>query len=203
MNASYPRLAKSIAPTAVSCRRPSGFTHPPLICKRLSGYLHLTSNGQLRARQISTASNNAKITCQCGTVSFHASHSKPLDIYVCHCIECRKQSASAFGVSAIFPAEGMWPLPASVARHVGVWTRQTDSGNTLECYFCKCCGVRILHRAILPDGKPKPTLSVKAGCLERFSLEEAKHIFTRTALVPVPEGSDLGAPKVKPGMKTD
>jgi hypothetical protein len=86
--------------------------------------------------------------------------------------------------------------------HIGVWTRPADSGNTVECYFCKCCGVRILHRVILPDGTPRPTLSVKAGCLAEFSLEGVKHIYARTALVPVPEESELGPPRVKPGMKT-
>ena len=142
-----------------------------------------------------------KIECQCGTVSFRASRRKPLEVYICHCTECQKQSASAFGSSYIFPAEGMWPLPQSMSQHVGVWRRRTDSGNILECCFCKCCGVRVVHRAILPNGQPKPTVTVKAGCVEGFNLDGAKHIFTRSAVVSVPEGSDLGPPQMRPGMK--
>ncbi|KAI9150134.1 hypothetical protein HJFPF1_09889 [Paramyrothecium foliicola] len=146
---------------------------------------------------------NPLITCQCGTVSLRASRPEPLDVYACHCLECRKQSSSAFGVSAIFPAEGLWPLSEQVQQHLSKWTRPTDSGNTLECYFCKTCGVRIFHRSILPDGNPKPTLSVKGGCLEGLTLDNAKHIFVRSALVPVPEGSDPGSPTLKPGLKDD
>lgn len=140
-----------------------------------------------------------KISCQCGTVAFYASRHSPLAVYCCHCLECQRQSASAFGTSAIFPADGMWPLPGDLQPLIGMWTRPTDMGNTLECYFCKRCGVRLLHRSILPDGTPKKNLTIKGGCLEGLSWDGAHHIFTRTARVPVPEGSDQGEPKVKPG----
>lgn len=86
---------------------------------------------------------------------------------------------------------------------LGLWTRPTDSGNTLECYFCKTCGVRILHRSILPDGTPKETLSVKGGCVEGLTWEGVKHIYTRSARVPVPEGSDVASPEVKPGKEKE
>ncbi|KAF4980377.1 hypothetical protein FZEAL_3607 [Fusarium zealandicum] len=137
---------------------------------------------------------NPKIQCQCGAVQLTASTPKPIDVYCCHCIECQKQSSSAFGTSAIFPADGMWPLPGDVRAQLGLWTRITDAGNKLECYFCKTCGVRVLHRSILPDGKPKPTLSFKGGLVEGLSWEGARHIYTRSARVPVPEGSDSGSP---------
>lgn len=140
---------------------------------------------------------NAKISCQCGTVTFPASLPKPLAVYICHCTECQKQSASAFGITAMFPAEGMWPLPENVQPFVEKWTRPTDAGNTLEGYFCKCCGVRLLHRPILPDGTPKPILSVKGGCVEGLTLEGAKHVYVRSALVPVPPGDILEVPGVK------
>lgn len=141
-----------------------------------------------------TSTQNPRITCQCGTVSFRASAPCPEKIYICHCLECRKQSASAFGVSAVFPAQGMWPLAPDVRSKLEVWTRPTDAGNTTECYFCKICGVRLFHRGILPDGQPKQMLTVKAGCLEDVSLEGARHIWTRSALLPVPEDSDATEP---------
>lgn len=147
--------------------------------------------------------NNPKISCQCGAIAFYASKPFPQSVYCCHCLECQKQSSSAFGTSAIFPASGMWPLPEHVQTQLGLWTRPTDSGNTLECYFCKRCGVRIFHRSIQPDGTPKPTLSIKGGCLEGLSWEGARHIYTRTARVPVPEGSEQASPKLKPGMTID
>lgn len=137
---------------------------------------------------------NPRIVCQCGAISFHTSTPKPIEVYFCHCTECRKQSSSAFGTSAIFPAEGMWPLPEEVQSKLSMWTRPTDKGNTLECYFCKDCGVRILHRSLRPDGTPKPTLSIKGGALEGFSFEGARHIWTKSAVVPVPEDAAPESP---------
>ncbi|KAF4417072.1 glutathione-dependent formaldehyde-activating enzyme [Fusarium acutatum] len=138
---------------------------------------------------------NPKIECQCGAVQITASRPQPLSVYCCHCTECQKQSASAFGTSAIFPDDGMWPLSEDVLSKLGVWKRPTDEGNTLECYFCKTCGVRVLHRSVLPDGQGKPYLSVKGGCVEGLSWENAKHIYTRSARVPVPEGSYQTVPE--------
>ena len=140
-------------------------------------------------------SSNPKISCQCGAISLTAPLPSPLFSYACHCLQCRAQSASAFGISYIFPAADFWP-PSDPATRQGLslWTRPTDAGNTLECWFCKVCGVRVVHRGILPDGTPKPTVSVKGGCVEGVSLEGVKHIWTRTALVDVPEGSALGEP---------
>ncbi|KAF5004893.1 hypothetical protein FDECE_8636 [Fusarium decemcellulare] len=137
---------------------------------------------------------NPKIRCQCGAVQFTASRPEPLGVFCCHCIDCQKQSASAYGTSAVFPADGMWPLPEDVRSKLGVWICHPDSGNTKECYFCKTCGVRIIHRSIFPDGTPKSTLSIKGGVVEGLKWDNAKHIYTRTAQVPVPEGSCPGAP---------
>ncbi|KAM0256959.1 hypothetical protein ACHAQJ_004660 [Trichoderma viride] len=135
---------------------------------------------------------NPMIRCQCGAVSFRAVLPKPLSVHICHCLECQKQSSSAFGVSAVFPVEGMLPFPEHLQPHVGMWTRKCDSGRTLEGYFCKTCGVRLIHRGIRPDGTSRAVLSVKGGCLEKLSLDGAKHVYTRSARVPVPEGSLWG-----------
>ena len=40
--------------------------------------------------------------CQCGAIGF-ASLGPALQLYICHCRECRKQSASAFGMSFRVP----------------------------------------------------------------------------------------------------
>ena len=142
-------------------------------------------------------SSNPIISCQCRTVTVPASQPEPSDVYICHCTECRKQSSSAFGISAIFPAEGILPFSESVQPYIGVWKRPTDAGNTLECYFCKKCGVRLLHRGVTPDGQPKSVVSVKGGCLDKLDLQGVKHIFTRSAVVPVPEGGDPTSPGLR------
>lgn len=61
--------------------------------------------------------------CQCGSVSFTTPLPQPLALYICHCSECRRQTSSAFGTSAIFPK---FELPEtellSCYRWVGVST---------------------------------------------------------------------------------
>ncbi len=36
--------------------------------------------------------------CQCGAIRYE-SEGQPIALYICHCRECQKQSASAFGIS--------------------------------------------------------------------------------------------------------
>lgn len=43
------------------------------------------------------------VRCQCHSVQFTTPIPKPLALYVCHCGQCRLQTGSAFGTSAIFP----------------------------------------------------------------------------------------------------
>lgn len=42
--------------------------------------------------------------CRCGQVTF-ALNARPLVTMACHCLGCQKMSASAFSLSALFPAE--------------------------------------------------------------------------------------------------
>jgi hypothetical protein len=119
------------------------------------------------------------VTCQCGSIHFKTPTSTPLELYHCHCTECRKQSASSFGTSAIFP---YFTLPTDLP--LGCYTRSTDSGNSLDCYFCTKCGTRILH-----SGRHnKKTVSVKGGCVEGLDWSKAKHIWCSRAVVKIPEG---------------
>jgi hypothetical protein len=78
--------------------------------------------------------------CQCGAVRYAIS-AEPLAVYVCHCRECQKQSASAFGISVLVPRDAF-----RVERgEVRIWSRPTDSGRTLDCMFCAECGSRVWH----------------------------------------------------------
>ena len=80
--------------------------------------------------------------CQCGAIRYELSHG-PLQLYVCHCTECRKQSASAFGISFIVPQTAL-RLTQGEPR---CWSRPTDTGNTLDCAFCGECGYEALASA--------------------------------------------------------
>ncbi|KAI0096861.1 Mss4-like protein [Nemania sp. FL0031] len=133
------------------------------------------------------ANNEPQLTvrCQCGRVAFPAPTAKPLAVFHCHCGECRKQSGSAFGTSAIFPAEGLFPLPSEVESFTRKYTRDTDSGNTMDCYFCIECGSRLFHRIVARDGTPRPTVSIKGGCIEGLDWSGGKHIYVRSAVMKV------------------
>src|SRR4051794_40607871 len=94
--------------------------------------------------------------CQCGAVSYEIT-AEPEALYVCHCRECQKQSASAFGLSLMVPA-------AAFHIHggeIGTWVRPTDSGRTLACMFCRACGSRLWHANPESD-----RIAVKGGSLD-------------------------------------
>lgn len=118
-------------------------------------------------------------SCQCGAVKFTTPMPKPSMLFHCHCLNCQKQSASAFGTSAMFPT---FTLPPDAP--VGVYDNpHTKSGRIAKCYFCKNCGSRILH------DRGTGTVSVKGGLLEGLDWSNGVHIWTKRARVPIPEGA--------------
>lgn len=119
--------------------------------------------------------------CQCGAVRYEIA-GPPVSLYVCHCRECRKQSASAFGISLIVRRRDFRLTRGETKR----WPRPTDSGRTLYCQFCATCGSRVFH-----EGAPsRETISVKGGSLDQaLDLGKAIHIWTSRKLpgVLIPE----------------
>jgi hypothetical protein len=120
--------------------------------------------------------------CQCGAVRYEIT-AAPLATYVCHCRECRKQSASAFGISVRVKRSDFALLSGSPR----VWSRPTDSGRVLDCLFCPECGSRVWHERA--GGGEFAT--VKGGSLdEPVDLSAAMHIWVSRKLpgVVIPDG---------------
>jgi hypothetical protein len=120
--------------------------------------------------------------CQCGGVRY-AHDGDALALFVCHCRECRRQSASAFGLSLLAPRAG---FRITQGRPL-MWSRRADSGRTLDCFFCPDCGARLWHEA---DGAD--TIAIKAGSLDDpVDLSGAIHIWTKRKLpgVVIPPGA--------------
>ena len=120
--------------------------------------------------------------CQCGAAAYSVS-AVPEAVYVCHCRECQKQSASAFGIS-VSVAKVRFRLERGEVRS---WSRRTDSGRILHCHFCAVCGSRLWH-----EGPGWDVLSVKGGSLdEPVDLATAIHIWTSRKLpgVVIPQGA--------------
>ncbi|KAK4653399.1 hypothetical protein QC762_507180 [Podospora pseudocomata] len=127
-----------------------------------------------------------QISCQCTSISFPIT-GPLLDLYHCHCLECQKQSSSAFGTSAIFPSSS-FTIPTEMQSKLSKWTRPTKEGRTMDCYFCRECGCRIYHHIREADGTLRGTVSVKGGVIEGLEWKGSKHIYTMSAVVEIPEG---------------
>ena len=115
-----------------------------------------------------------KIACQCGLTTIPLL-GPPQELFVCHCLSCRAQSSSAFGLSALYPSDTFLTMPATLK----CWTRPSDSGNTISCYFCEHCGSRMMHV------NTRGYISVKGGVIEGmegFEWEKATHLYTRSKL---------------------
>jgi hypothetical protein len=122
--------------------------------------------------------------CQCGEIRYRIDV-EPIALYACHCLECRKQSASAFGMSLEIPRSGFRVTRGSPR----FWARDADSGGTVRCAFCPNCGSRLWHESA-PDSK---RLTVKAGSLdEPVDFASAIHIWTKRMLpgFVIPEGAE-------------
>ena len=110
--------------------------------------------------------------CQCGAVRYRVV-ARPVSLYCCHCRECQRQSASAFGMSLrVAPAaiEIGWDALALFVRDPGAPSETPG-------WFCGACGVRLIHGA-----RDDEAVSLKAGTLDDTSwLWPAAHIFTARA----------------------
>jgi hypothetical protein len=121
--------------------------------------------------------------CQCGQVRYEI-RGRPGELYVCHCLECRRQSASAFGISLMVRGADL-KVTQGTPR---LWSRPADSGNIVHCHFCPACGSRLFHG----DPATEPEVSVKGGSLDQpVDLADAIHIWTSRKLpgVVIPDGA--------------
>jgi len=123
--------------------------------------------------------------CQCGAIRFELA-GDAVDVYACHCLECRKQSASAFGISVLHA-----PGDLKVVRgEPKTWQRDTNSGDVLTCWFCPTCGTRLWHAA-------GDVISVKGGSLDTTP-EPRGHIWTSRKLPWVILPADLPTSEGEP-----
>jgi hypothetical protein len=119
--------------------------------------------------------------CQCGGAAY-AIAGAPLEVYVWHCLECRRRSASAFGISVIVRVGDFSMLHGNLKR----WTRAAERGGSLECTFYADCGSRLFHATPGED-----LVSVRGGTLDAPPhLTGAVHIWTTRKITGVPIPAD-------------
>ena len=113
--------------------------------------------------------------CQCGELRYESA-GEPIALYVCHCRECRKQSAAAFGMSLEVPRAGL-RLTQGTPKF---WTRPTDSGRRVKL---RLLPELRLARSGMSATSPAETLTIKAGSLdEPVDFSTAIHIWTSRKL---------------------
>lgn len=112
--------------------------------------------------------------CQCGSIRYEITV-EPIALYACHCSECRRQSGSIHGLSLIATAESFNITKGEPKS----WSRPTDQGAAMTCWFCGTCGNRIYHQSSAwPNER-----SVKAGTLDQpVDVTKAEHIWTASGL---------------------
>lgn len=110
--------------------------------------------------------------CQCGAVRYRID-AEPLTVIACHCTECQKQSASAFGMTAPVPRAALAVTRGTPTR----WSRIAESGNEVGAVFCGACGTRLWHEPV-----NKALLNLKPGTLDDPSwAKPVAHIWTEKA----------------------
>lgn len=120
--------------------------------------------------------------CQCGQVRYRVT-GETVALFACHCTECQRQSASAFGMALWLRNHSKTVLEGELRA----WVRATPTGRQLVCEFCARCGTRVFHQM-----KDQPDImSIKPGSLDAMlDLEPVAHLWTSSARswVHVPEG---------------
>lgn len=112
--------------------------------------------------------------CQCEEICYQID-GKPMGLYICHCRECQKQSASAFGIT-LEVSRTSFHLTQGTPNY---WSRMTDSGKKLKCAFCPTCGSRLWHEL----GPESETISIKGGALdEPIDVSNATHVWVTRKL---------------------
>ena len=111
--------------------------------------------------------------CSCGAVRYRLA-SDPLFVHCCHCLNCQRQTGSAFVVNVLIESDRLEitkgePQPVEVPR---------DDGSAQEVFRCPACQVALYSLY----GRPVVAF-VRAGTLDDpATVSPDVHIFTRSKL---------------------
>lgn len=117
--------------------------------------------------------------CACGAVRYRLA-SDPLFIHCCHCLNCQRQTGSAFVINLLIERDRVEvtgePTAADVAR---------DDGSAQRIYRCPSCLVAVFSEYTRPE-----VWFVRGGTLDApRGVEPDVHIFTKSKVdwVTLPE----------------
>ena len=111
-------------------------------------------------------------SCRCGQLKATVI-GEPVRVSVCHCLDCKKRTGSAFSTQARWPVEQV--------RFDGeskTWMHHADSGNRITHHFCPDCASTV-HYVI--EGKFDGLVAIPLGAFDdpyflqpRFSVWEER-----------------------------
>ena len=113
-------------------------------------------------------------SCRCGQLKATVT-GDPVRVSVCHCLNCKKRSGSAFAPQARWPAEQV-----TIEGRSNSFKKVSDSGNFATFYFCPECGSDVHYDN---NGKFDGQIAIPLGAFDdpyfltpRFSVwEQRKH----------------------------
>ena len=121
--------------------------------------------------------------CSCGAVRYRLA-SEPLFVHCCHCLNCQRQTGSAFVINLLIEADRV--EVAGEPRAVDV---PRDDGSVQRISRCPLCHVAVFSEY----GRPEVSF-VRAGTLDDPSaVEPDVHIYTRSKLPWVTLPADVPA----------
>jgi hypothetical protein len=118
--------------------------------------------------------------CACGEVRYRLT-SEPLFVHCCHCLNCQRQTGSAFVINMLIETDRVEFLSGE-PRVVSV---PRSDGNMQKIWRCPVCQVALFSEYTYPTVR-----FVRAGTLDDpTAVEPDVHIFTRSKLpwVALPE----------------
>ena len=92
--------------------------------------------------------------CACGALRARC-EGEPARISLCHCLDCKRRTGSAFSWNATYPAERV-----SVEGAYRTFNRSSDEGYWGRHHFCPECGVAVFYEIERRPGM----ISIPAGC---------------------------------------
>jgi hypothetical protein len=120
--------------------------------------------------------------CACGAVRYQL-QSEPMFVHCCHCLDCQRQTGSAFVINALIETDRL-AIPTGEPRPVAV---PTDSGKPHRIFRCPDCQVAVWSEY----GGRAQLRFVRVGTLDLpAALSPDVHIYVRSKLpwVRLPDG---------------
>lgn len=113
-------------------------------------------------------------SCRCGQLKAKVV-GEPVRVSVCHCLNCKKRSGSAFAVQARWPEDQV-----TIEGESKSFVQVADSGNSAAFHFCPNCGSDVFYKN---NGKFDGLVAIPLGAFDdpyfaapKFSVwEKRKH----------------------------